>query len=71
MRSPPHFSIFTVGAHGVRPINNRGYQCDKKWVINDQQNAVMNGNKIGVLGGINIIFMVIKLPFWANAIRPY
>ena len=31
----------------------------------------MNGNKIGDLGGINIIFMVIKLPFWANAIRPY
>jgi hypothetical protein len=31
----------------------------------------MNGNKIGCLGGINIIFMVIKLPFWANAIRPY
>ena len=31
----------------------------------------MNGNKIGDLGGIDIIFMVIKLPFWANAIRPY
>jgi hypothetical protein len=27
----------------------------------------MNGNKIGVLGGINIIFMVIKLSFWAQA----
>jgi hypothetical protein len=55
----------------VRPIDNRGYQYDKKWAINDKQNVVMNGNKIGVLGGINIIFLVIKLPFWANAIRPY
>ena len=55
----------------MRPIDNRGYQYDKKWVINDKRNAVMNGNKIGVLGGINIVFMVIKLPFWAIAIRPY
>jgi hypothetical protein len=55
----------------VRPIDNRGYQYDKKWVINNKQNAVMNGNKIGVLGGINIIFMVIKLSFWAQALRPY
>ena len=71
MRSPPHFSIFTVGAHGVRPIDNRGYQYNKKWVINDKQNAVVNRNKIGGLGGINMIFMVSKLLFWANAIRPY
>jgi len=55
----------------MRLIDNRGYQYDKKWVINDKQNAVMNGNKIEVLGGINIIFLVIKLRFWANAIRPY
>ena len=51
----------------MRPINNRGYQYDKKRVINDKQNAVMNRNKIGDLGGINIIFMVIKLRFWAQA----
>jgi hypothetical protein len=69
--SPSYFSIFTIGAHGVRPIDDRGYQYDKKWVINDKQNTVMNGNKIGGLGGINMIFMVIKLSFWANAIRPY
>ena len=55
----------------MRPIDNRGYKYDTKWVINNKKNAVMNGNKIGVLGGINIIFMVIKLPFWANTIRPY
>ncbi len=55
----------------MRPIDNRGYQYDKKWAINDKQNVVMNRNKVGVLGGINIIFMVIKLPFWAQALRPY
>ena len=55
----------------MRPIDNRGYQYEKKWVINDKRNLVMNGNKIGVLGGINIIFMVIKLSFWAQALRPY
>ncbi len=69
--SQPHFSIFTVGAHGVRPIDNRSYQYDKKWVINDKQNVVVNGNKIRFLGGINIIFLVIKLSFWAQALRPY
>ena len=53
----------------MRPINNRVDKYDKKWVINDKQNAVMNGNKIGDLGGINIVFMVIKLPFWAIAVR--
>jgi hypothetical protein len=53
----------------VRPIDNRGYQYDKKWVINDKQNVIMNRKKIGCLGGINIIFMVIKLPFWAIAVR--
>ena len=55
----------------MRPIDNRVDKYDKKWVVNDKQNAVMNGNKIGSLGGINIIFMVIKLLFWAIAIRPY
>jgi len=57
--------------HGLRPIDDCGYQYVKKWVIDDKQNTVMNGNKIGVLGGINIIFMVIKLSFWAQALRPY
>jgi hypothetical protein len=48
--SQPHFSIFTVRAHGVRQIDNRGYQYNKKWVINDKQNAVVNRNKIGGFG---------------------
>jgi hypothetical protein len=34
-------------APNMRPIDNRGYQYDKKWVINDKQNAVMNGIKSG------------------------
>ena len=62
---------FIYWAHCVRPIDDRGYKYDKKWVINDKQNAVMNGNKIGGLGGIYMIFMVIKLSFWAQALRPY